>query len=227
MNCSNSAPAKSLVGDEDLLAVQQFAAGGAFEQRGGDLALGFVGVRREPSESAVVGRLAGDVREQVAQPLAREPQEAPLGRAIEEDLRDRERDQLGVGDSRSAPWAAAREQEIVDHHIKCGEQGVEFGEHEATSVVDVALATPNAELRRPRYVPSPRNAAKLFGITHLGHGHYGIFAELAASRRRARGRSRAQRPSCHRVAARGRLRHKSLRRPCSHLTRSHADSGTR
>ena len=51
--------------------------------------------------------------------------------------------------------AAARRQEIVHHHINCGEKGVEFGEHEATSVVDVASATPNfgALLMSPRTSP--------------------------------------------------------------------------
>jgi hypothetical protein len=57
-------------------------------------------------------------------------------------LRDRERDQLRRGD----PWSSARtgpdRQEIVHQHIKCGEKVVEVGEHETTSVVDVATATP-------------------------------------------------------------------------------------
>ncbi len=33
-------------------------------------------------------------------------------------------------------------QEIIHQHKKCGEEVVEVGEHEATSVVDVAVATP-------------------------------------------------------------------------------------
>ena len=76
------------------------------------------------------------------EPLARQPQEPPLGMALQQDLRDRERDELGVAD----PWASACTgpggQEIVHQHVKCGEQVVEVGVHEATSVVDVALATP-------------------------------------------------------------------------------------
>ncbi len=76
------------------------------------------------------------------QPTARETQKPPLGMAVQQDLRDRERDELGVGD----PWAPACTptcwQEIVHQHIKCGEQAVKVGVHEATSVVDVALATP-------------------------------------------------------------------------------------
>ena len=62
--------------------------------------------------------------------------------ALQQDLSDRERDELGVGD----PWApactASGRQEIIHQHIKCGEKVVEVGEHEATSVVDVAIATP-------------------------------------------------------------------------------------
>jgi hypothetical protein len=74
--------------------------------------------------------------------LARETQKPPLGMTVEQDLRDRERDQL----RRSNPWASACTtsggQEIIHQHKKCGEKVVEVGEHETTSVVDVALATP-------------------------------------------------------------------------------------
>jgi hypothetical protein len=60
---------------------------------------------------------------------------------VQQDLRDRERDQLGRRD----PWASSCTpsggQEIIHQHIKCGEKVVEVSEHEATSVVDVALAT--------------------------------------------------------------------------------------
>lgn len=88
------------------------------------------------------------------EPLAREAQKAPLGGAVEEDLRDRQGDELGVGDPRLAARALPARQEIVGQHIKSGEKGVEVGEHEA-SLVDVALATPSfgalraASLRRP------------------------------------------------------------------------------
>jgi hypothetical protein len=54
---------------------------------------------------------------------------------------DRERDELRRGD----PWASActapGRQEIVHQHVKCNEKVVEVGEHEATSVVNVARAT--------------------------------------------------------------------------------------
>jgi hypothetical protein len=62
--------------------------------------------------------------------------------ALQQDLGDSKGDELG----RSDPWAssctASGRQEIVHQHVKCGEQVVEVGVHEATSVVDVALATP-------------------------------------------------------------------------------------
>ena len=62
--------------------------------------------------------------------------------APKQDLRDRERDELRIAD----PWASACTtsggQEIIHQHIKCGQKVVEVGVHEATSVVDVALATP-------------------------------------------------------------------------------------
>ena len=53
-------------------------------------------------------------------------------------LRDGQRDELGVGD----PWRTARPlplgQEIVNTHVKCRDEGVEVGVHEA-SMVDVAI----------------------------------------------------------------------------------------
>jgi hypothetical protein len=78
----------------------------------------------------------------VREPLVREPQKPPLGMTAQEDLRHRERDELRVFDPWATACTAARGQEIVHQHVKCGEQAVEVGEHEATSVVDVAIATP-------------------------------------------------------------------------------------
>ena len=92
------------------------------------------------------------------QPASRDAQEPTLGWAVEQHLGDRQADHLGVGQHRTASGTTPRRQEIVDHHVKCGEQGVEAGEHEATSVVDVAIA--NADLRRPAYVPWPRIARR-------------------------------------------------------------------
>ena len=76
------------------------------------------------------------------QPPARQRQELAIVGAAEKDLRDRQGDQLGVADPRRAPAARAGGQEIVDTHVKCRDEGVEVGEHEA-SLVDVAFATPS------------------------------------------------------------------------------------
>jgi hypothetical protein len=62
--------------------------------------------------------------------------------AIQQDLRDRERDELtGTDPCRPANTPSAG-QEIIHEHEKCREKVVKVGVHEATSVVDVALATP-------------------------------------------------------------------------------------
>jgi hypothetical protein len=74
--------------------------------------------------------------------LAREAQEPPLGVALQQDLRDPERNELGRGDPWASACTASGGQEIIHQHEKCGEQVVKVGEHEATSVVDVAIATP-------------------------------------------------------------------------------------
>jgi len=97
----------------------------------------------------------------VPEPLSGQTQERTLLGALQDDLRDRQGDELGVAD----PWAfactAPRGQEIVHHHVKCGEKVVKVGVHEATSVVGVAIATPTFDdlarspraLKRRRAVP--------------------------------------------------------------------------
>ena len=94
---------------------------------------------RQRPDALVVAGLLRDVGEEVAEAATGEAQEAPLVGAVEEDLGDGERDQLGVGDPRRAARSAALRQEIVGEHIKCGEKGVEVGEHVA-SLVDVAVS---------------------------------------------------------------------------------------
>jgi hypothetical protein len=83
----------------------------------------------------------------VSESLAREAQKPPLGMAAQKDLRDGERDELSVCDLWAAACAGAGRQEIVHQHVKCSEQAVKVGEHEATSVVEVAIATPTFDSR--------------------------------------------------------------------------------
>jgi hypothetical protein len=67
--------------------------------------------------------------------------------ALQEDLRDRKRDELGIADLWAPACTCAGGQEIVHQHVECREQAVEVGVHEATSVVDVARATPAFDSR--------------------------------------------------------------------------------
>jgi hypothetical protein len=79
----------------------------------------------------------------VSEPEAREREELAVVGQSEEHLRDRERDELGVGDPGRSARSLTSGQEVVHQHVNCREKGVEVGAHEATSVVDVAVATPD------------------------------------------------------------------------------------
>jgi len=65
--------------------------------------------------------------------------------ASRQDLCDCERDQLGAADRRASARTAPGGQEGVHQHGKCGERVVEVGAREATSGVDVAVATPTVD----------------------------------------------------------------------------------
>jgi hypothetical protein len=54
-------------------------------------------------------------------------------------LRDSQRDELGISDLWRMPGPPPRRQEIVNTHVKCDDEGVEVGVHEA-SKVDVAIS---------------------------------------------------------------------------------------
>jgi hypothetical protein len=99
-------------------------------------------LRGQRPQALVVARLLGDVGEQVPEAAAGEAQEAPLVGTVEKDLGDGERDELGVRDLCSSAGSAAPRQEIVSTDVKCGEKGVEVGEHVA-SLVDVAVSNAN------------------------------------------------------------------------------------
>jgi hypothetical protein len=78
----------------------------------------------------------------VPEPIARQRQELAVVGQPEEDLGNRERDELGVADPRRSTRSLALGQEVVHQHVNCREKGVEVGAHVA-SLVDVAVATPN------------------------------------------------------------------------------------
>jgi hypothetical protein len=90
----------------------------------------------------------------VPQSAARQAQESPLGRNVEQDLRDGQAHQLSIGDLRAAPCARPTRQDFISQHVKCDQQGVEIGGHAATSMVNVDVS--NADLRHPSYVSSTR-----------------------------------------------------------------------
>src|SRR5215211_2349125 len=111
-------------------------------------------IRGPSAQALVVGGLLGPVREQMPEPVASDREEPPIVGNAQEHLRDRERDELAIGDLRRSPGAGARrkpQQEVVDPHVKCDDEGVKVGEH-AASMVDVAIATPTfgALLMAPR-----------------------------------------------------------------------------
>jgi hypothetical protein len=81
-----------------------------------------------------------------------------FGAGPQQDLGNRQTDQLGVAElgwpARAEPWT----KQLVDGDVQCGDEVVETGAHEASPEVDVALATPTlggvvsvvtAQLHRP------------------------------------------------------------------------------
>jgi hypothetical protein len=78
----------------------------------------------------------------VPEPLADQPQPAPLGAAAQQDLGNGQTDQLGVAELGSAARPPPRPEQLIDHDIECNDEGVEVGVHEASQEVDVAFATP-------------------------------------------------------------------------------------
>jgi hypothetical protein len=64
------------------------------------------------------------------QPELREPDPAPLAVDFQQHLRDRQTDQLGIGQSwPAAPALACRNHMIVDLHMECGQEGVQVVRH--------------------------------------------------------------------------------------------------
>jgi hypothetical protein len=93
---------------------------------------------RQSAQALVVAGLLGQVGEQLPEPVGGPGEEPAVGRAVEQDLGDRQADELRVGDLRRPSGTVARLQEIVGQHIKADQERVEADGHEATSVVDGA-----------------------------------------------------------------------------------------
>jgi hypothetical protein len=78
----------------------------------------------------------------VPQPGVGEPQPVAFGAGTQQDLRDRQAHQFGVGQlgpaARAGPWT----KQLVDGDVQCDDEVVEGGVHEASQEVDVAMATP-------------------------------------------------------------------------------------
>jgi hypothetical protein len=112
--------------------------------------------RGQRAQALVVAGLLGQIGKQVGQSPARERQELAVVGDRQEHLRDRQGDELGVADPGRMARTAALGQEIVHPHVKCGDESVEVGVHEA-SVVDVAIgnASFGALVMSPR-ASSPR-----------------------------------------------------------------------
>jgi hypothetical protein len=95
-----------------------------------------------PAQAAVVGGLAAYVGEQVPQPVTDRSQPAAFGAVAQQDLGDRQTDELAVGQLGRVAWPPAGFQQLVDGDVQCDDEVVETGVHEASQEVDVAKATP-------------------------------------------------------------------------------------
>jgi hypothetical protein len=95
-----------------------------------------------PTQAPVVGGLAAHIGKQMSQPAPDGAQPAPFRVIAQQDLGDRQTDQLGVRQPRWPAWPAAGLQQLVDGDVQCDDEVVETGVHEASLEVDVATATP-------------------------------------------------------------------------------------
>ena len=97
------------------------------------------------TQALVVAGLVGQVGKQVAQPTVAKPEPAGFGMVAEQDLGDRQAQQLGVRPAGFAAGEAAARigtQQLVDGDVQCDDEVVEGGVHGASLEVDVADATP-------------------------------------------------------------------------------------
>jgi hypothetical protein len=95
----------------------------------------------------------------MAQPVARDRQEPPVAGTIQQHLRNRQADQLGVGDPRRPAATTARQQEVISQDVESDEERVEAGGHGASKVND-ARTPPVFDTPPPAHpaaTPSIRN----------------------------------------------------------------------
>jgi hypothetical protein len=98
--------------------------------------------RRGPAQPPVVGGLAAHIGKQVPQSGVDRAQPAAFGAVAQQDLGDRQTDELAVGQLGWVAWSAAGLQQLIDGDVQCDDEVVETGVHEASQEVDVARATP-------------------------------------------------------------------------------------
>ena len=89
-------------------------------------------LRRQSPHSLVVAGLFGPVGEQVTEPIPRHRQETAIAGMVKQHLGDRQTDHLRIAGPGRAAGTTPLRQGIIHQHIKCREQGVEVGVHEAS-----------------------------------------------------------------------------------------------
>jgi hypothetical protein len=102
----------------------------------------------------------GQVGKQVPQAPDREAEELAVVGHAQEDLGDRQGDQLGVGDPGWPARAGSLGEEVVQQDVNCRQKGVEVGAHGA-SLVNVAVATPDFGALRIGPLPAAARGAAL------------------------------------------------------------------
>jgi hypothetical protein len=78
----------------------------------------------------------------VPQPVGDRSQPAALGVVAEQDLGNRQADELGVRQLGRMAWSPTGFEQVINGDVQCGDEVVETGAHEASLEVDAAKATP-------------------------------------------------------------------------------------
>ncbi|WSA40366.1 hypothetical protein OG946_25150 [Streptomyces sp. NBC_01808] len=80
-------------------------------------------------EPFVVGRLLGQIAEEVPEPGVGEADPVPGRGEAEQYLRDGQAQQFGIRQFRGSPDPATRRHVVVDEHVQCRQKGVQAGSH--------------------------------------------------------------------------------------------------